>query len=376
MPDPRKDDLVKVVPEGIPAGEGKSGPDENAGADKETRKPVVKTPRNFVPIIMGLALLFLLVPLRAQMEVDLSLGAGWTDNVFQLSEHDFGRFDSGDPALEYIDTTDDLKLSASVNLAYPFRYRWWKFTPSVTGTLSENLSNTEKYRRDAVVRFRTDRHYWNCTLLYGYYPRIYVRSYVDSDGSGQLEPFSYERNLYRADLNIKPFKNATVQLHGRYEQQYYNQYWTEFDGNLLQGGIGLRYSFPVFSVVGSYYYKEFDNTGKNDRDDSYESNVYSGKLSLKPMPLTESKPDGATWYPALGLSYEERFFQSTDAWYGGRVDKINALDAALNFAINERWNLLLDYSHTFRNVETPVAAVRQAREYGENRISAAVKYSF
>ena len=378
MPDSRKHEYPRnqTEPESTVRDQHDSSEDPDASTDG--KKPPRRNSRNLIPIIMSLALFcgLSLSQLRAQMEVDVTLGATYSDNVFQLSEYDLDRFDDSVPALDYADTSDDLNLAATVNLAYPFRYRWWKFTPSIQATMSQNVSNTDKYRRDALVRFRADRYYWNCTLLYAYHPRIYVRSYVDSDGSGTLEPYSYERNLYRADLNLKPLKNATVQLHGRYEQHFYNQYWTEYDGDLTQLGIGLRYAFPIFSVNGNYYFRTFDNTRHANRDASYESNIYSGNLRLKSMPLSDSKPHGVTWYPALTLSYEERFFQSLDDWYGGRADKIYTTDASLSFDLNPRWNLFLDYSHTFKNVDSPVAAVRRAREYGENRISAQVKYSF
>lgn len=341
-----------------------------------SKKLGFRNPQGFLPNLLSLLLCLIWVRLPAQLEVDVALGATYSDNVFQLSDYDLERFDQEHPSLDYLDTSDDLTLTARIGLAYPIRYRWWKFTPSITGSFSENVSNTDKYRRDALVRFRVDRYYWNCTLLYGYYPRVYVRSYVDSDGTGDLAPFSYERNSYRADLNLKPIKNATLQLQGRYEEYFYNEYWTENDGDLLQLGLGLRYSFPAFSLSGAYHFKDFANTRHDAEDGSYESNLYRGELSLKPTPLMESRPKGVKWNPALALSFEEKFFQSDDDWYGGRKDRIWATRASLNFDFTRQWNLLLDYSHTFRNVDSRVSEVPRAREYGENRISATVKYSF
>ncbi|HQO68365.1 MAG TPA: hypothetical protein PLU06_06195, partial [Candidatus Syntrophosphaera sp.] len=83
-----------------------------------------------------------------------------------------------------------------------------------------------------------------------------------------------------------------------------------------------------------------------------------------------------TFYPELTLSYEERFFQSQDPWYGGRADFIYNTSAALNFDFGPSWNIKLDYSHAYRNVESPVEEVCRAREYSENKVSATVKYSF
>ncbi|HNT52295.1 MAG TPA: hypothetical protein PKH19_02755 [Candidatus Syntrophosphaera sp.] len=378
MPETSPDRHIQPLPQPGPRPPQADKLPEAPDTDDEGKKPMPRGSRNFVPIIMSLALICVLglTRLQAQVELVVSLGAGYTDNVLQLSEHDLQRFDRNDSAFSYVDTSDDLQLSARLDLAYPLRYRWWKFTPSLTATVSEHVSNQEKWRRDAIIRLRTDRYYWNLTLLYGYYPHSYVRSYVDTDGSGEMEPYSYARNLYRADLNLKPLKHATVQLHGRWEQHFYNQYWTEYDGTALQAGIGFRYSFPVFNLSGSYNYRSFDNSGAQDRDYSYDSNIYSGTLQIKPMPLFEDKPQGPSWYPALTLDYEQRYFQSLDDWYGGRMDRTWTTNAACNFNLSPRWKILLDYSHRFRNVDSPVAAVRRAREYGANRITATAKYSF
>jgi len=349
--------------------------------DHNTRQPVkppVKPPRNIVPIIMGLTILLLLMPrpLSAQLDIGVSMSTTYSDNVFQLSEYDITRWDHSHPNLEYANTTDDLNLGVRFDLAYPLRYQWWKFIPSVTATVSQNIFNPNKQRQDALFRLRVERYYWNFTALYGYYPENYVRSYVDTDGTQHLEPYSYARNLYRGDLNLKPFKKTTLQFHGRYEQYYYNQFFTEFDANATTLGIGARYAFPTFSLGANYRYRIYDNYRHDAEDGSYKSNRYSGNIRLKSTPLNDEKPASPTFYPELTLSYEERFFQSQDPWYGGRADFIYNTSAALNFDFGPSWNIKLDYSHAYRNVESPVEEVCRAREYSENKVSATVKYSF
>lgn len=377
MPEPRKQEPQGPAPEdqaGIP-------PDKNRQPDQDKRQPSkqpVKPPRNIVPIIMGLALFLLFTPraLSAQLDIGVSLGTTYSDNVFQLSEYDLGRWDHSHPNLNYVNTTDDLSIKARFDLAYPIRYQWWKIIPSVTATISQNVSNPDKQRQDALFRLRVERYYWNFTALYGYYPENYVRSYVDTDGTQNLEKYSYARNLYRGDLNLKPFKNTTIQLHGRYEQYYYNQYFTEYDANATTLGLGARYAFPAFSLGANYRYRVYDNHRHDAEDGSYASNRYSGNIRLKSTPLNNDKPDSPTFYPELTLSYEERFFQSLDPWYGGRADFIYNTSAAFNFDFGPSWNLKLDYSHAYRNVESPVEEVCRAREYSENKVSATVKYSF
>ena len=186
-------------------------------------------------------------------------------------------------------------------------------------------------------------------------------------------------NVIRADLNLKPLKNTTIRFSGRYENYLYNQYFTEFDADATTWGLGIRHNFPVFTLQADYYFRVLDNRtdqGFQHDDASYESNKYSGLIRIRKMLLDDAKPKGPVWQPALELSYEERFFQGLDDWYGGRIDQIYTTTASLDFKLNKNWNINLDYSHVFRNIDSPSAAVRRAKEFSENRLSAAVKYMF
>ena len=267
MPDFSFENSDKFI---IPSENTISKPESQGDKNKDSSKNKSKHPTNrkIIPIIMSLALLFLFSnpPLKAQMDVSISTGLTYSDNVFHLSDYDINRWKQGHPNLDFVNTTDDLTISLQADLAYPFRYQWWKFIPSVTAKVSQNISNPDKHRQDMLFRFRVERYYWNFTALYGYYPYIYVRNYIDNDGTEESEKYSYERNLYRADLNVKPFKNTTIQFHGRYEEYFYNQYWTEYDANAATLGLGARYSFPAFSLGASYHWRLLDNYNHDAED--------------------------------------------------------------------------------------------------------------
>lgn len=336
--------------------------------------------KNFKPIILCLALfLFGSVAAHAQFEGEISLGATYSDNLFQLSDYDISRWDNNSSALDWADSTDDLNIFSRIDLAYPIPYRWWTFTPSITGRLSQNISNKDKYRTDTLIRFRADRYYWSASVLYGYYPYIYYRHYNDGDGTDQAEKYSYNRNYYRADLIVRPIKNLTAFSNIRYEDLYYNQYFTEADGNRVSTETGLRYRFPAFTVQGSYTYRSYDNTNfakLNEDDGSYDSNIYRGVLRMKSMPLSGDSIQKQSWQPYLELSLEDRFYQGNSEWYGGREYRFYNTIAGLDFKLHPDWKLSLDYLHIFRNVESPNESVLRLKEFSENRFSASVSYKF
>jgi hypothetical protein len=339
------------------------------------RNGKVRFLRNVLPIIMLMLFGLMSLPLFAQMDVSVSIGANYSDNVFRLSDYDLQRFEDRHPNLEYARTTDDLSIKTKVDMAYAFRYKWYKIEPSITASFSQNVSNTEKWRKDVLARLAVVRYYWDAKLLYGYYPNIYVRDYVDTDGSGKLEQFSYERNLYRADLNVRPLKKTTLKANFRYEELFYNSYWTEYDGDAKTMGLSLRQNFPVFVLDAMYEYRIFDNWDKYPEDSSYESNIYSGTLRLKDSPLNSSKKDSPQWSPSLSLSFEERFYGGTDPQNARRIDKIYTTKAGLRFKISKQLNFTLDYSHYLRNIDSPNASVRRLKPYSENQIEAMIKYN-
>ncbi len=336
----------------------------------------VRNPRNFMPIIMSAALLLcvLSLPLQAQIDASLSVDAVYSDNVFNLSDYDLQRFEQEHPNLDFVKTTDDLSLKAKVDLAYTFRYKWYQIEPSITASFAQNVSNTEKWNRDVLARLAIIRYYWDFKLLYGYYPHRYVRDYVDTDGSGQLEHYSYARNLYRTEFNFKPLDKTTIKANFRYEELFYNSFWTQFDGDAKTTGLGIRQNFPIFVLDAMYEYRIFDNWQKQPEDASYESNKYSASVRLKDMPLDSSKKTSPLWSPTLSLSFEERFFGGKDLQHAFRIDKIYSTQAGLRFKINKKLNLTLDYSHHLRNIDTPNASVRRLKPYSENQIAAGVKY--
>lgn len=349
--------------------------------EKKVRNPRSLTrKKNFRPIILCLCLVLLtLGRAYAQLEGELSLGAGYSDNTFQMSDSDLSRWENGSSAMDWAETTDDLNLYAKIDLAYPIPYRWWTFTPSVTGTINQNISNKEKYRTDSIARIRIDRYYWSVSALYGYYPHIYYRHYTDSDGTGNQEEYTYSRNLYRGDLIVRPIKHFTAFGNIRYEDLYYNKYFSEADGNRFTSEIGARYHFPAFSLQGSYAYRSYDNTRYdelNDDDGSYESNVYRGVLRMKAMPFSGESTKNQSWQPYLELSREDRFYQGDSQWYGGREYCIYNTKAGLGLKLHPDWKLSLDYLHIFRNVESPNESVLRLKEFSENRLSASVSYKF
>lgn len=333
--------------------------------------------RLFRPILLIMFLLLCLGngALYAQLMGSLSVSTKYSDNAFQLSDYDLNRWDADHHLLSFAETTDDVSIASSLELVYPINYRWWKISPSLKFDLNRNISNTEKYRNDIAAKLRVDRYYWYASAQYAYQPHIYFRDFSDNDGTDDLQNYTYSRDIYRADLGIKPLKNTSLKANIRKEVFSYNEYFTEADGDAIQGGVGIYHRFPMFSVDAGYDYRTFNNENLVDSDDaSYDANIYHAKLTIPKMPISEQGK--AMWQPSLSLNYQQRYYQGGGSWYGGRADYLYTMNAGFLWSLSSKIDLSLDYSHIFRSVESDNDDVLLLKEYGENRFGAELKYSF
>lgn len=313
--------------------------------------------------------------LFAQFTGNVSVYGNYSDNAFQLSDYDLARYDDNHHLLDFVKTTDDINLGTQIELGYPLFYRWWKFTPSVVANINQNVSNTNKYRRDATIKLRVDRYYWNLTARYQYQPHIYFRDFNDGDGTDQLENYAYSRNTARADLAVRPTRTTTLKANIRTEDYRYNEFFTEADGQAITGGLGVAHRFPTFTIDAGLDYRTYENDNRvNDADASYDANIYYAKLTMPRMPVSDKGK--VTWQPSLGINYQEKFFQGGGSWYGGRADYTYTMSAGFNWFFNPNTNLSLDYTHVFRSVESNNSSVVRLKEYSENKFGASLNYKF
>jgi hypothetical protein len=361
-----------------------TGRQEKKNADKEagsnTGKKGFRKSKSFQPIILIItfALLLFAPQLYGQFYGSIEQGITYTDNAYQLSDYDLQRNEQANPDLDFINSADDAILKTKLNLSYDTRWHWWAIQPSLQFGGTRYVLNSEKQRFDFATALRISRKLGSLGISYAYSPEIYIRNYNDTGGTGNSEEFSYTRNLYKADLNLKPFKASTVSLEYSLEQQFYNEYFTEFDGDVTIWTLAWKQSLPVFYAEASYGYKVYDTASgniDNPEDASYESNILDLSILIKKMQV-DSRYQTVTWRPELNLQFEERFYQGGDAMHRGRTDNLNTTTAILHFYFGEEWNLNLDYSHIFRNVDAVDLNVRKYKEFSESRFGINAKFLF
>lgn len=351
----------------------------SANMNMDNAKNKTRKSKYFHPIIMVFMLMMLVSHVFGQVGAAVEVGAVYTDNAFQLSEYDLQRNEDNHADLKFVDSADDVIINAKLSADYATNWRWWQIQPYLQVNAYQNVLNTDKHRFESIAGLKIRRRFGELGLSYGYYPENYIRYYNDNDGSGEQEKHSYDKNLYRAELKVKPLRKTTLSLDYRLEQYYYNKFFTEFDGDITTWTFGAQQSFPTFYLDAAYSFKEYQTEQNKDfsnpEDASYESNVYSFGIMIKKM-LIDTRYPNLFWRPNLDLRFEERYYQGSDNWHAARTDNINRTDTSLMFYYGSNWNINLDYSHIFRNVDAPYSSVRKYKEYSENRFGVSVKYLF
>lgn len=365
----------------IPEGSSAETDKDKLKADSVRAGKLIRRNRSRQPIILMLvcAVLMFSVELRAQLSAFVEMGATYTDNAFQLSTYDLERNEDGHPDLEFVKSADDVIIKTMLYGTYRTHYRWWQIRPLLQFSASQNVLNPAKQRVDVLAGLKVSRRLGELGIYYGYTPDYYIREYVDSDGTDEFEAYSYAKNLYRADLKLKPWQKSTASLEYRLDQYYYNQYFTEYDGGITTWKLGWEQSFPIFYLNASYAYKvyetELSNAQDTPEDASYESNVYAAGILIKKMDLDSRYPQ-VQWRPELNLTFETRYYQGGDNWHAARTDNLNTTAATLHLYLGDRWNFMLDYTHLFRNVDAPYTSVMKYKEFNESRLGVSARYNF
>ncbi len=304
----------------------------------------------------------------AEISMTFTNQVSYSDNVFQLSDDDLDSHDAGDD-FTYIETSDDLINSAKLSLYSRNQLGKVRYDFYVRGTYDYYLKNNDKSKPSISTGFGINTKTFDTSIMYGYYPGNYVRKYRDKDGSDLDEKFEYDKNLYKFDAQYRFTRKAYLLAYLKFEQYYHNEYFTEYDGDAITPGLGLKYSFSELYLEGWYYYRVYethDDIVPDDEisDQSYESNIYSASIKMKKI-----KTKRFDYRPVLDFQYEKRYYDGWDKYHNGREDDTITFNPSIKFYLTDYLNISLDYTSKIRNVSSESQSVEDSKSYQENEMS-------
>jgi hypothetical protein len=312
--------------------------------------------------------LFAVISLFSEISLNFTNNSTYTDNVFQLSDDDLDAHDAG-IAFDYIETSDDLINSSRLTVSSRNKIGKIRYDFFVRGSYDAYLKNTDKSKAAVSTGFGIDSRRFNTSFVYGYYPDNYVRNYRDKDGTDEYEKFEYDKNLYKVDAEYRFTRKAYLLAYFKFEQYYHNEYFTEYDGDAITPGLGLKYSFSELYLEGWYYYRSYETHDDIIPDDdisdqSYESNTYSVQLRMKKI-----KTKKFAYRPVFNFKYEKRYYDGWDKYHNGREDDTITINPWVKFYLTDYLNITLDYTSKIRNVSSESQSVEDSKSYQENQMS-------
>ncbi len=340
-----------------------------------------------IACMLTLLLTLGLAPLFAEFTISADSDFEYTDNVFQLSSKDKGRFDRGESAFDFIETRDDFIMRPSVSFGYNYQGKGFTLEPSISGTYEHYYNNTDKSTYNMLVKMSSEIRLskdYRLTLAgsYGYYPENWLRDYLD-DETDAYQKFEYDKNMYKFEPYLKMWRKFFIMPYFKYEQYYYNEYFTEYDGDAMTTGLGLKYAFNTFYMKVYYHFRDYEcdsnPEGAVDSDDagdaSYESNIYFVEFENKRVAISRHR----YIRPFFSFRYEQRYYQTEvyDKFHSGREDSKYTVKFGSDFYLFDNWEFKLSYTHIYRKAESDVYEnLNDYKEYQEDRFTLGVKYNF
>jgi len=315
--------------------------------------------------------------LEAEINFTISERIEYNDNVFELSDKDIDKFDSGDSTFKFVDTSDDMIMHTSFSAKTFTKVKKQIINYSVKMNYSQYINNSEKSKISLLTMVGHKNKKFKTSLYYGYYPGNYSRKYKDNDGTQLYEKYEYDKIMLKFKSQYRIMKNDYSGIYFKYEEYTYNQYFTEYDGSGLTYGIDWKHSFSTFYLTSYYRFKIYECDRANENTDaSYEDDNYGIEFLQKKVKL------GRKWSirPFFSFAVRNRFYKTeneNDEYHCSRNDTNNLLNIGSYFHISETLTMKFRYEHEYRKSSSDIKDnISDTKEYLQDGISLEIEYNF
>ncbi|MEA1973430.1 MAG: hypothetical protein U9N34_09085, partial [Candidatus Cloacimonadota bacterium] len=269
-------------------------------------------------LVFGLASLIIVI--NAQIGIDFSQDISYETNIFRLSHEDITKFENGNSEFSFVKSRDDIIYNPSLEINYKFNFRKFSTNPSIKLSKNYYYNNSEKNSYAIYASVNNDLNFLHMNLSVGTNMNNYARDYADHDADNDgnfdndvFQPYKYDKNMYKIYLYKRIYDIIPIS-YLKYEEYFYNKYFTEHDGNSLSVGFGTKFVFSNSYLKLFYEYRTFVTNNHNDfdtnvkpdyfRDSSFDSNKYSIELKTKKIDFIIKN----AIRPKISYSFEQKFY--------------------------------------------------------------------
>ncbi len=307
----------------------------------------------------------------------ITLETEYNSNILNLSQSDLDRFESGNEPNKFsLETSDDLIASAKVELNLKHRLMAGH-TQINRIAISYNKFLKNSFEDNYFIEFALKQYLsrkLNFGFYYYYYPEIYVNRY-DSvlDAENIFRDFTYSKNNYVGKLNYTLNPKYQFNYKFSFSQLFYNEYFTEYDAENFENGIGIRITPVSWIRINSGYAFKISNAKAEDafsssqqvtimKDASYQADIFDLSFYFPAVITVFDKPVNLD----LSAKYEHFYFQAEnqlDEYHYGREDKIITINSDAKYKLTDNISLKYFYKYKFRDTGSPYTNVEIDKEY-------------
>lgn len=213
-----------------------------------------------------------IVPLFAanlkHLDLTLSYRNSYDSNLMRYSQRDIDRFlDRTEPHTSQIKTLDDIRTDIKLSGGYSLFLKPKIETRFITTVnFAHHLQNPVKNfgwlsltgRQDITRRITASVNYF-------FEPEYYLRYYRDVH-TGQRQKCTFALSQWKGDISYRPIKMFEFGMYGKTKKYAYNEFFTEYDSDLIEAGGEVIFRTGPWRIAGGYALAMNDNIGFNPFD--------------------------------------------------------------------------------------------------------------
>ncbi|MBK8130406.1 MAG: hypothetical protein IPK53_16385 [bacterium] len=322
----------------------------------------------------------------------------YNDNLLRLSGPDQDAFRRYDPGFRTpLETVDDAETEftlapsliwrAPSNLMVNATYRFKAVQRS-----KNDITNYQTHSLSAAIRPRIKGYRWQVRAGLFTIPSFYLRVYRDRD-LGLYDAAKFENWEYTGDVAVRPVESVWLSLLGGFGSNYYNERFTEYDGEYTELGTELRYATPWGPTLsGRYFRRVSENVGKDQSfttipaDDRgvVEDNEYGdGDFNEDDFRLTLRSPIRVANKDVLDAALSSRIRRriyttdrsiELDPFHRGRLDSRWELTPSITWAPLAALDVDLYFTYEQRTTESDVEAVARVKDFVRHEVGLGLTY--
>jgi hypothetical protein len=326
-----------------------------------------------------------------QLSLQATFGAMYDDNLLRYSDLNRSKFKDGteankSPIRSLDDLRTDYKLTAEWR-AKLFQNR--RTSLRAVGNFAHHMMNPIKNM--GWLSLSANQELSELSRLYLNYflePRFYIRDYNDIH-TGLPERCEFTLYQTRGDLYYRPLKAVEVAAWSRLKLYRYNEFFTEYDGDLLEiGGVAiLRYG--DWRSTFEYGFGRFDNTGFEAsvsalppgsliNDSEFGEGDYEEDSFIIKVRRTIDHPRGDIAIEAA-VDYASRAFVTRrdvflDPMHSERKDNILSYELSCSIDLTKRVGFELGGSHSYRHSTAAKPNISEVKDFSRSTFWTTLTY--